>query len=90
MQDLKNISEDEALRMAVDCGIISMEDISRRVQQMKRQEILSQHTYWQNKEGLWMTHFPDKKKGRIIRKRKSKEELENLIVEYYENLKEEI
>lgn len=47
MQDLKNgsISENETLRMAIDCGIISMEEISKRVQQMKRQEILSQHAY---------------------------------------------
>lgn len=92
MQDKKNgsISEIETLRMAMECGIISMEEISTRVQQMKRQEILSQHAYWQNKDGLWLTHFQDKQKGRITRKRKSKEELENLIIEYYNNLKKEI
>ena len=85
-----SLSESETLRKAVDCGILNLEEISERVQQMKRQEILAKHSYWCNTDGLWMTRFPDKQKGRITRKRKKKEDLEDLIIEYYEKLREKI
>lgn len=85
-----SLSESETLRQAMDCGILNLEEISERVQQMKRQEILAKHSYWCNTDGLWMTRFPDKQKGRITRKRKKKEDLEDLIIEYYEKLREKI
>lgn len=85
-----SLSESETLRKAVDCGILNLEEISECVQQMKRKEILDNHSYWPNKDGLWITYLPDKQKGRIKRKRKKKEDLEDLIVEYYENLREKI
>ena len=59
---------------------------------MQRKEILENHPYtvWQNAEGLWLTYLPDEKKGRVFRKRRSKEEIENLIVDYYHQQKKKV
>lgn len=85
-----NIPDEETLRKAAECGILNFTELAEYVQQMKRQEILSKHAYWCNKDGVWMTHFNDTEKGRILRRSKKKEDIEALIIEYYENQKEKI
>ena len=51
----------------------------------KRVKYLKQHTYsmWQGKDGKWCTYIPDDKKGRRFIKKKTKEEVENVVVKYY-------
>jgi len=57
---------------------------------MKREELLKQHSYeiWQSKDGKWYTYLPAQNGGRILKKRKSKRDLENIIIDYYKNQKE--
>ena len=52
----------------------------------KRKEILEQHPYsiWESKDGKWHTYLPDEEKGRVPRRRNTREAIEDVIVRYYE------
>mgnify|MGYP000187681423 CR=1 FL=1 len=88
---INDLAYKEALRLAEKYNIIDLDKISQSIEEMQRKEILENHPYtvWQNAEGLWLTYLPDEKKGRVFRKRRSKEEIENLIVDYYHQQKNE-
>lgn len=57
---------------------------------MKREELLRQHPYeiWQSKDGKWYTYLPTQGGGRVLKKRKSKKDLENIVIDYYKNNQE--
>lgn len=57
---------------------------------MKREELLKQHPYeiWQSKDGKWYTYLPTQGGGRVLKKRKSKKDLENIVIDYYKNNQE--
>lgn len=52
---------------------------------MKREELLKRHPYkiWQGKDGKWYTYLPDKEKGRVLKKKSTKNKMEDLIILYY-------
>ena len=77
IQTSNGISE-ETLQLALQYGIVEMDKIAKSVEMEKRNEILSRHPYkiWQNNQGIWLTYLPDKEKGRIFRKRKTREDIE--------------
>ena len=56
------------------------------VMKKKRQEILDRHPYkiWEGKDGYWRTYLPDAERGRSLKKRKTKEDIEDLTIAYYE------
>ncbi|WP_373249844.1 hypothetical protein [Mediterraneibacter gnavus] len=85
-----SLTPEETLQYALENGIIKIDDIAQDVEKMKREQLLAKHEFkvWQNKEGIWMTYLPDEEKGRLFRKRKTKEELEKLIVEFYRQREE--
>ena len=89
---INDLAYKEALRLAEKYNIIDLDKISQSIEEMQRKEILENHPYtvWQNAEGLWLTYLPDEKKGRVFRKRRSKEEIENLIVDYYHQQKKKV
>lgn len=80
----------DILRFIINNGIIDINDVQNSIETMKRDEMLSCHPYkiWEGKEGTWYTYLPDDKKGRILKKRKSKKDIESIIIEYYRNQKE--
>ena len=51
----------------------------------ERERLLKEHIYkiWEGKDKNWYTYLPNDKKGRILKKRKTKEEIEKLVVKYY-------
>lgn len=57
---------------------------------MKREDLLKQHPYeiWQSKDGKWYTYLPTQGGGRVLKKRKSKKDLENIVIDYYKNNQE--
>ncbi len=90
-----SLSKEETLQVALRSGILDIDEISIRIEKMRREEILSNHPYsiWYSEtDSLWKTYLPDstKKNGRVFRKRKTKEELEDIIVKFYDNQQEEI
>lgn len=69
-------------------GMIDESQVHDFVEKMKNKELLDMHPYkiWQNKsDGKWYTYFPDEKKGRVLKKRKNKEDLEKVIIEFWKN-----
>jgi len=59
------------------------------VEKMERSELISMHPYKKhtNPKGEWCVNFPDetKKEGRVIRRRKTEKELDDLIVEFWKS-----
>lgn len=72
------------LQYALNNGIISLDDVRKHVEQMKRQELLEKHQYkiWQGKDGEWYTNLYDDDGKRHIKHRKTLQALEDVIVEY--------
>ncbi len=86
----------ELLSEAIGNGIITLDDVRKKMAMMRRRDILKAHKYkiWQGKDGKWYTHFYDETKAdhRRLVKRSTQKELENLIVNTYceENAEDEI
>ena len=80
---------DEVLKYAIENGIIDLSRIQEEIEMTKREELLKKHPYsiWKSKDGKWHTYLPDEGK-RVPRKRKTKKELEDLIVEYWKQQEE--
>ena len=66
-------------------SIIDLALVQDKIEMMKREELLLKHPYkiYQGKDGNWYTYLPDDKKGRIFKKRNTREKIENLVVEYW-------
>ena len=75
--------------MEVEDIILSPEAISRAISMVKREEFLKRHKYniYKGRDGFWYTYLPDetKKFKRRQVKRKSREAVEDAVVEYYKN-----
>ena len=92
-----NAFDDEALEMlygmdvqdvlneAVSNGILRVDEIAASVERMKRDQLLSQHSreIWQDKNGMFLTYIYDEDGKRKIRRRKTREELEEYLVKHY-------
>lgn len=74
------------LKYAFENGMIDLNTIQKQIDNMEREKYLKMHPFsiWEGtNDGLWHTYLPDKSKGRIPKKRKTKEEIEELIVDYW-------
>ena len=61
-----------------------MPNIQSIIKMIKRQELLDNHPYkiWEGSNGKWYTYLPDEKKGRILKKKSTKKDIEDVIIEY--------
>ena len=52
----------------------------------KRKELLSNHPYkiWEGTNGKWYTYLPDENKGRVLKKRSSKKDIEDIVIIYWD------
>lgn len=52
----------------------------------KKQELLNKHPYkvWEGSNGKWYTYLPDEEKGRVLKKRSSKKDIEDIVVIYWD------
>lgn len=88
-----NLSDErELLQFAWEKRIIDVESIKDVVADMNKKEILAQHsqTIWQGSDGNWHTHIILEDGKRVVRHRKTREELENYLVDYYKKLEEAV
>ena len=78
------------LNFAISQGIIDISSVQEKIEMMKNQKYLEKHPYkiWESNDGDWYTYLPDEKKGRIQRKRKTREEIEQVIVDYWKTEEE--
>lgn len=81
------LSEDVAsiIKEAESLELIDIACVREKIEMYKKTEILNSHKYkiWQGKDGIWYTYLPDEEKGRIKKKRRTRSELEKVIVQYY-------
>lgn len=80
--EYSNTSEIDVLKFAIENGILDLNPIYAQVEQMKKEQYLDAHnkSIWQGSKGYWYTHIGDDNK---LVKRKSKEDLEQFIIDYY-------
>ena len=79
------ISDKDLFNYAVLHDKIDLLRVRQEYEMSVRKEYLQKHPYsvYQGEDGIWYTYLPDKDKGRVKKKRKTKEELEKVIVEYW-------
>jgi len=82
------MNENEILKFATENGMINLSYVQEKIAMNKRKELLEKHPYkiWEGKNGCWYTYFPSNKGDRILKKRKSRDNLENDIIKYQAQL----
>lgn len=69
-------------------GTISTSDMKKQMEDfMDRETYLRMHQYkiWQGENGKFYTYLPDEENGRILKKRTTMKDIENLVIEFYKN-----
>ena len=76
---------DDVLKYAIENGMIDVSYIQKIIEMNKRKELLEKHgnKIWNGKDGKWYTYLPDEEKGRVLKKRNTREEIEDVIVSYW-------
>ena len=74
----------EDIAFCLERGIIDIPDIQSIIEMEKHKKLIENHPYkpWQGKNGNWYVYIPDEKKGRILKKRATKEGIEDVICDY--------
>lgn len=78
----------EILQFIIQSGIINFDDVQNSMEAMKKKELLEKHPYkiWQGKDGEWYTKLVAEDGSKKLRHRKTKEELENVIIEHIQKV----
>lgn len=65
--------------------MIDLSYVQEQIEMKKREELLKKHPHSsaQGKDGRWITYIPDKEKGRKMIRKKTKEEVENIIIAFW-------
>lgn len=88
LNNLQYNQDSEILRFIIESGKININDVQNSMEAMKRKELLEQHPYkiWQGKDGEWYTKLIAKDGTKKLRHRKTRNELENVIIEHVQNV----
>lgn len=72
------------LQFIINNGMINLNDVQSCMEDMKRKELLEKHPYkiWHGKDGKWYTYLPDARKGRVLRKKTTREAVEDDVIGY--------
>lgn len=81
----------EMLNYAIENGMIDFDTIKQEIEMNERKKYLNEHPnkIWQGTNGLWYTYLPDAIKGRTLKKRNTKKEIETVVIEYWKANSEE-
>lgn len=84
------MNQSDLLRYAVDNGIIDITAICNEVELKEEKRLLKKHKFkiYVDKKGKYCTYLPTANGGRVLKRRNTKGELEELIVGYYRGLEE--
>lgn len=79
------LTNNDLLKYALNNGMIDLAYVQEQIEMNKRKELLEKHPYkiWEGKDNKWYTYLPDKEKGRVLKKRNTRIETENIIIEYW-------
>lgn len=80
----------ETLHYAIENGMIDLSSVQEAMEKKEREYYLSLHTFkiWEGSNGKWYTYLPEKE-GRVLKKRNSESDINDLVVEYYKSQREE-
>lgn len=75
------------MKFLYDNDILDPSYVQEQIEMMERKQFLKKHPYkiWEGKDGKWYTYFPDKDKGRRLKKKSSKESIEEEIIKYWKS-----
>lgn len=80
------MQEQELLKYAIESGIIDLQHLQAEIDMKERRQYLNQHPYsiWQGKnDNKFYTYLHDDKKKRILVKRNTEKEVQDIIVSYW-------
>ena len=79
---------DMDLKYLIDSGIIDIPNIQSIIEMKKRQELLDNHPYkiWCGSNGKWYTYLPDEMKGRVLKKKSTRKDIEDVVIQYQESV----
>lgn len=79
--------DNEILRLAIENGMINLQEIECELEMKRRKECLARHPYkiWRGKDGKWYTYLLDesKPKKRKLLKRNDLDDLEEFLISLY-------
>lgn len=72
------------LNYLIESGIIDLPNIQSIIEMKKRQELLDNHPYkiWCGSNGKWYTYLPDETKGRVLKKKSTRKDIEDVVIIY--------
>lgn len=75
------MTDGELLKYAIENGMINAALVQEKIEMQRRKELLEKHPFkiWEGSDGLWNTYLPDEDKGRIRKRKRTREELENFV-----------
>lgn len=78
------LTEREALKYALDNGIIDIDTIQTKIEMNERKKFLEKHEskVWQSTDGKWYTYLPSIN-GRKLIKRNNEKSLNDAIIDFY-------
>lgn len=84
------MNNEELLKYAIEHDMINMSCIEEQINMNKRKELLEKHPYkiWEGSDGKYHTYLPDEAKKRVLRKRNTQKEIEDLIIEFWKEKQE--
>lgn len=76
------------LKYLIDSGIIDVPNIQSILEMKKRQELLNNYPYkiWCGSNGKWYTYLPDETKGRVLKKKSTRRDIEDVVIQYQESV----
>lgn len=82
-----SMSAAELLQFVIENGMLDTALVQEKIEMQKREEILKTHPYtiWEGQNGKWYTYLPDKEKGRVLKKRNSEKDIQDVIIQYWKN-----
>ena len=85
------MEEQELLKYAIEHGMLDLSHVQEQIEMNKRKELLEKHPYeiWEGKDGKWYTYLPDEDKGRKLKKRKTREDIESCVIDFWKSQSEE-
>lgn len=69
----------------LEYNVFDLQQVRASIDMVKNKELLAMHPFdiCQRKDGKYYTYLPDKEKGRVQRKRNTKEEIEKVVIDYW-------
>ncbi len=81
------MTDNEILNYAIENGMLDLSHIQEQIEMNDRKELLEKHPYsiWKNESGKWFTYLPDPNVKRKVKKRNTRKEIEDVIVDYWKS-----